>query len=264
MKALAAAYAAVALLAMPAMLWAADDPPSDPAAATTPASPPAALAQTPEEVTTAAPAPAPATTPAPIAPATTTPAPAAKSDAVDTHLTVRQTPPARAASASSVTIKNFAFGPATVNVSVGDTVTWTNQDGAPHTATANDGSFDTGQLTKGKSGSHTFSKAGTFAYICSVHPNMKGTVVVKAASSGSSGSGSSGGSSDGGSSGDSSASSSSSDPFTASDSSSGSDAASSSSSLPNTGLDAGMVALAGLLLIGGGALLRRRLDRAAE
>jgi plastocyanin len=95
-----------------------------------------------------------------------------------------------AAASTGVTIKDFKFGPASSSVNVGDTITWTNQDVAPHTATASDGSFDTGSLSKGKSGSHTFTKAGTFAYICSIHPSMKGTVTVAAASGGSGGGGS--------------------------------------------------------------------------
>jgi plastocyanin len=82
---------------------------------------------------------------------------------------------------SAVTIANFAFDPATVRIQVGDSVTWTNQDSAPHTATAADGSFDTGQLGDGDSGSVTFETAGSFAYICSIHPAMAGTVVVEAA-----------------------------------------------------------------------------------
>ena len=86
-----------------------------------------------------------------------------------------------AAASSGVNIKNFAFTPATVSVHVGDTITWSNNDIAPHTATASDGSFNTGTINQGKSASHTFSKAGTFAYICSIHPNMHGTVVVAAA-----------------------------------------------------------------------------------
>ena len=86
-------------------------------------------------------------------------------------------PVAQAAGANAVTIKNFAYAPASVTVSPGDTVTWTNQDSAPHTATGK--GFDTGTLNKGQSGSHTFSSSGSFSYICSIHPNMKGTVVVK-------------------------------------------------------------------------------------
>ena len=82
---------------------------------------------------------------------------------------------------SSVTIANFAFDPATVTIQVGDSVTWTNQDSAAHTATAGDGSFDTGNLGNGESGTVTFDTAGTFAYVCSIHPQMAGSVVVEAA-----------------------------------------------------------------------------------
>jgi plastocyanin len=81
-------------------------------------------------------------------------------------------------STSAVEIKDFAFNPATVTVSAGTTVTWTNQDLAPHTATAEDGSFDTGRLNQGESGSVTFDQPGTYAYVCTFHPSMKGTVVV--------------------------------------------------------------------------------------
>lgn len=80
---------------------------------------------------------------------------------------------------NAVTIQNFAFSPATLTVKVGDKVTWTNQDSAGHSATADDGSFDTGVLAQGKSGSITFSKVGTFTYHCSVHPMMKGTIIVQ-------------------------------------------------------------------------------------
>ncbi len=80
---------------------------------------------------------------------------------------------------NAVTIKNFAYARASITVHVGDSVTWTNQDSAGHSATADDGSFDTGVLSTGKSNTVSFAKAGTFAYHCSVHPNMKGTVVVE-------------------------------------------------------------------------------------
>jgi len=90
---------------------------------------------------------------------------------------------------TDVTIANFAFAPDPVTVNVGDTITWTNNDSAPHTATADDGSFDTGQLAQGDSGDVTFDTAGSFAYHCSVHPNMTGTVVVEAAAGGGGGGG---------------------------------------------------------------------------
>ncbi len=82
---------------------------------------------------------------------------------------------------SAVTIAGFAFDPATVTIQVGDSVTWTNQDSAAHTATAGDGSFDTGSIANGASDTVTFDTAGTFAYICSIHPQMAGSVVVEAA-----------------------------------------------------------------------------------
>jgi plastocyanin len=89
------------------------------------------------------------------------------------------------AAEKDVTIAGFAFSPSTVTVSVGDTVTWTNNDGATHTATADGGQFDTGNISGGGgSDSVTFNSAGTFAYHCQIHSAMTGTVVVRAASRG--------------------------------------------------------------------------------
>jgi len=87
---------------------------------------------------------------------------------------------AHAADDTSVTISDFKFAPASITIHVGDTVTWTNDGPSAHTATANNGSFNTGVLQKGHSASHTFTTAGTFTYICSIHPFMHGTVVVLA------------------------------------------------------------------------------------
>jgi LPXTG-motif cell wall-anchored protein len=158
-------------------------------------------------------------------------------------------PKARAASPGSVTIKDFSFGPASVTVNAGESVTWTNQGPTKHSATAGDGSFDTGLLAKGKSASHTFGKAGTFAYVCSIHPNMHGTVRVVAASSGGGGGG--GGSQTG--SGNATSSGSTAAPgSTASGSST-----SSGSTLPKTGADAAALALLGALMLGAGVAARR-------
>ena len=88
-------------------------------------------------------------------------------------------PPAAAAANTAVDIAGFAFAPRTVTVHVGDTVTWSNADARSHTATADDGSFDTGTISNGASKSVTFSTAGTFAYHCSIHPQMTATVVVQ-------------------------------------------------------------------------------------
>lgn len=77
-----------------------------------------------------------------------------------------------------VTIKSFKFSPAEISVAAGDTITFVNEDGAPHTGTALDGSFDTGRLNKGESGTVTLANAGTVEFKCNFHPNMKGTVTV--------------------------------------------------------------------------------------
>jgi plastocyanin len=94
-----------------------------------------------------------------------------------------------AAADQTVTMESLQFQPATVTVEVGDTVTWSNADAVPHTATADDGSFDTGTISGGASASHAFTTAGTFAYHCEVHPTMTGNVVVQAAASGGGGGG---------------------------------------------------------------------------
>lgn len=77
-----------------------------------------------------------------------------------------------------VTIKSFKFSPAQITVAAGDTISFTNEDGAPHTGTALDGSFDTGRLNKGESGSVTLANAGSIDFKCNFHPKMKGKVTV--------------------------------------------------------------------------------------
>jgi len=81
---------------------------------------------------------------------------------------------------SGVLIQDFAFDPPHIQVSVGDTVTWTQgADGEPHTATADDETFDTGTLVdEGETGEFTFEEAGEFPYFCEVHPEMLGQVTV--------------------------------------------------------------------------------------
>lgn len=97
------------------------------------------------------------------------------------------TPTATAAASGSVTIDDFSFSPSSITVGVGDTVTWANSGPSAHTATATDGSFDTGLLDSGESASATFERAGSFSYLCEPHPFMKGTVRVVAQSSGETG-----------------------------------------------------------------------------
>jgi amicyanin len=87
---------------------------------------------------------------------------------------------ARAADAS-VQIADMAFAADDVTVSVGDTVTWTNMDPMVHTVTSTTGDFDSGDLGEGESYSVTFTAPGTYAYLCTPHPFMTGTVTVVAA-----------------------------------------------------------------------------------
>jgi plastocyanin len=84
-------------------------------------------------------------------------------------------------SAANVAVKidNFVFGPQTITVPVGTTVTWTNSDDIPHTAVSTDGVFKSKVMDTDEKFSYTFTKAGTYSYYCSVHPKMQGQVVVK-------------------------------------------------------------------------------------
>ena len=75
---------------------------------------------------------------------------------------------------AAVTISGFAFAPASLEVAVGTTVTWTNEDGTQHTVTAGDGSFDSGALGQGDTFSQTFDTAGTFELRLPVPPHHEG------------------------------------------------------------------------------------------
>jgi plastocyanin len=80
---------------------------------------------------------------------------------------------------SIIHIKNFAFVPNTVTIPAGETVRFVQDDETPHTVTAIDKSFDSGNLDQKATWRHTFAKAGTYAYVCSYHAMMRGTVIVK-------------------------------------------------------------------------------------
>ncbi len=85
---------------------------------------------------------------------------------------------------AAVNIQGFAFSPTPLNITTGTSVTWTNRDSTTHTATSSSGapvSFDSGGLGNGQSFSFTFNTAGTYNYICSIHPSMTASVVVSAA-----------------------------------------------------------------------------------
>ena len=82
-------------------------------------------------------------------------------------------------SAAQTTSTYYSPSTITVVIGVNNTVTWVNNDDAPHTVTADDGSFNSGNMNSGQSWTHTFSTPGTYAYYCSYHPWMKGTVIVE-------------------------------------------------------------------------------------
>ncbi len=80
---------------------------------------------------------------------------------------------------TEVKIDNFSFGPATLTVPVGTTITWTNRDDIPHTVVSTDGVFKSKVLDTDEKFSFTFGKAGTYPYFCSIHPKMTGKVIVQ-------------------------------------------------------------------------------------
>ena len=105
--------------------------------------------------------------------ACSTTAPAASS------ATVESKPGAVSASDSAnVEMKGFAFSPKELTVKVGTKVTWTNMDSAGHDVKATDGSWGSGTLTNGQTFSMVFDKEGTYAYVCTFHPGMTGTIIV--------------------------------------------------------------------------------------
>lgn len=107
------------------------------------------------------------TAPAPAVPAAVAPTAAAPAGS------------AAPAGTTTVVMRNFLFAPDTITVPAGATVTVVNQDGAIHTLTANDGSFDTGRIAGRATGTFTApSKPGTYPYKCAVHPFMTGTLTV--------------------------------------------------------------------------------------
>ncbi len=79
---------------------------------------------------------------------------------------------------TSVTIENFAFVPAVIQVAAGATVTWTNQDIEQHTVTARDHSFTSDALATAQTFKHQFNQAGVAEYFCEIHPHMIGHVIV--------------------------------------------------------------------------------------
>ena len=90
-----------------------------------------------------------------------------------------QTPVVASQPEVSVEIRDFEYFPRDLTVDTGATVTWTNRDSAPHTATHTDGGWDTGILNKGESAVVAFDAPGAYEYFCAVHPAMKATLTVR-------------------------------------------------------------------------------------
>jgi len=105
----------------------------------------------------------------------TIPSPAPATTSAQTTPT-SQTTPVETAQSSAISIRNFAFNPDTITVKKGATVTWTNNDSAPHQIKSD--TFNSGALGNGQSFSYAFENAGTFDYSCAIHPSMTGTITV--------------------------------------------------------------------------------------
>ncbi len=84
-----------------------------------------------------------------------------------------------AAVANKIEMKDFMFMPSTLTVNAGTEVSWTNKDDEPHTVVSDTGLFRSGALDTGESFSFKFDKPGTYRFICSIHPRMVGTIIVK-------------------------------------------------------------------------------------
>ena len=138
-----------------------------------------AIAVAPPAVTSLIPAPAPSSPP-PASPVSTEPprkAPVAKpSTARRTAVQATSQPAAKVVKSG---MKNVNYLQQRLQIIVGTTVEWTNNDPMPHTVTAVNGSFNSGLINPGKKYRHTFTKAGTFSFFCQPHPFMKGTIVVR-------------------------------------------------------------------------------------
>lgn len=172
------------------------------------------------------------------------PAPPPPPAQVEASAATQSSGTARASASATVSVGDNFYSPRSVSIAIGDTVTWNNNGQAPHTATADNGSFDTGSFGPGQSRSNTFNSAGTISYYCTIHGRVQsGTVRVLATSGGGSGGGGSSGSSGAGQSEAAAVAA--------------PDAAGTSTSLPATGFATIGLALVGLALLAGGHLVGR-------
>jgi plastocyanin len=96
------------------------------------------------------------------------------------EVVVQQTAATTTEAGAKVSIVNFAFTPGEITIAPGESVTWTNDDGAPHGLEYHDGAKGTDLLLPGASFSRRFDRPGTYDYNCSIHPYMTGRVVVRA------------------------------------------------------------------------------------
>lgn len=96
---------------------------------------------------------------------------------LDSKTNTASTVPSKTNESASVNIQNFAFSPDALTIKLGTTITWINNDSAPHQIKS--ATFNSDPLSQGNSFSFTFKNAGTFNYICSIHPSMTGTIVVE-------------------------------------------------------------------------------------
>jgi len=110
---------------------------------------------------------------------TTTSKPPSTTTTGPTSTSAPTTTEAKPVAGDAVTVKDFSFQPENLQVSVGTTVTWTNRDSATHTASADDGLFDTKSMQPGTSHTFTFERAGTFTYHCNIHPTMTAQIIVR-------------------------------------------------------------------------------------
>jgi plastocyanin len=167
------------------------------------------------------------------------PEPAETASTVDLAAASQDKEKAKPAGSLTVSVGDNFYSPRSVTIDVGDTVTWSNNGAAQHSATADDGSFDTGVFGPGASRSHTFNSAGTFDYFCTVHGQAQSGTVTVASTGGGGGGGGGGGQSEAAA--------------VASDG-----AAGSSTSLPSTGWNALPPMIVGVLLLLAGFALRLR------
>ena len=144
---------------------------------------PASAAQAPAAPSPDAQAPAAASSDASTDP---TPVPSAASTTAPTSVSPAAAPAAaspedspKPAVTEEVDISGFAFNPSTVTVPEGTTVIWTNKDSARHDVVSNTKVFVSERLSQDGTFEYTFDTSGTYRYICSIHPSMKGTIIVE-------------------------------------------------------------------------------------